>query len=58
MEAGARGSFAALGVWLRHLKILANLLGQVVVDFVMAWDAGGFLRGAVHLDRVVTAFPE
>lgn len=28
-----------LGVWRWHLKILADLLGEFVVDFVVSWDA-------------------
>ncbi len=28
-----------LDVWLRHLKIFADLLGEIVVDFVVARDA-------------------
>ena len=54
----ARGSFANLDVWLRDLKIFANLLGELVVDFVVAGDAGGSLGGAIHVDRVVAAFTQ
>jgi hypothetical protein len=39
----ARGSFVTLDVWLRHLKIFADLLGEIIVDFVVARDAGAFL---------------
>ena len=48
----------ALDVWLRHLKIFADLLGQIVVDFVVARDAGGFLGGAIHVNRVVATLTQ
>ena len=48
----------ARDVWLRHLKIFADLLGEIVVDFVVARDAGGFLGGAIHVNRVVATFAQ
>ena len=47
-----------LDVSLRHLKIFADLLGEIVVDFVVARDARGFLGGAIHVDRVVAALTQ
>jgi hypothetical protein len=35
----------SLCVWLQHLKIFADLFREVVVDFVVARDARGFLGG-------------
>jgi len=46
----------ALDVWLRHLKILADLLGKIVVDFVVARDAGSFLGGPIYVNGVVATF--
>jgi len=54
----ARGSFATLDVWLGHLKILADLPGEVVVDFAMARNAGGFLGGAIQVNRVVASLTQ
>ena len=48
----------ALDVWLRHLKIFANLPGEIVVDFVVARDAGRLLRGAIHVNRVVATLAQ
>jgi hypothetical protein len=47
-----------LDVWLRHLKILADLLGEIVVDFVVARDAGGLLGGTIHVNRVVATLTQ
>ena len=61
-EAGARDDalqvIPVLDVWLRHLKIFADLLGEIVVDFVVARDAGGFPGGAIHVNRVVAALTQ
>ena len=54
----ARGSFVESHVWLRHLKVFADLLGEVVVDFVVARDAGAFLGGAIQVDRVVATLAQ
>jgi hypothetical protein len=35
----ACGSFGTLGAWLWHLKILTDLFGQFLVDFVVAGNA-------------------
>ena len=43
---------------MRHLKIFADLLGEIVVDFVVARDAGGFPSGAVHVNRVVATLTQ
>jgi len=48
----------SLDFWLRHLKILADLPREIVVDFVVARDARGFLGGAIHVDRVVAALAQ
>ena len=54
----AAGDAQALDVWLRHLKIFADLLGEIVVDFVVARDAGGSLGGAIHVNRVVATLTQ
>ena len=43
---------------MRHLKIFADLLGELVVDFVVARDAGAFLGGAIHIKRVVATLTQ
>jgi hypothetical protein len=40
------------------LKIFADLPGEIVVEFVVARDAGGFLGGAIHVDRVVATLTQ
>ena len=47
-----------LDVWLRHLKISADLLGEIVVNFVVAGDAGAFPSGAIHVNRVVATLAQ
>jgi hypothetical protein len=54
----ARDSFGGLDVWLRYLKIFADLPGEIVVDFVVTRDAGRFLGGAIDVDRVVATLTQ
>jgi hypothetical protein len=44
---------SALDVWLRYLRIFADLPREIVVDFVVTRDAGRFLGDAIDIDRVV-----
>ena len=53
-----RALTGALDVWLRHQKIFANLLREIVVDVVAARDAGGLLGGPIHVNRVVATLAQ
>ena len=58
MPIASRPHQLMLEVWLRHVKIFADLLGEIVVDLVVARDAGGSLGGAIHVNRVVATLTQ
>lgn len=44
------------GIW--HVKVMADLACEMVVEFAMARNRGGLARGPVHVDRMGATLPE